>query len=153
LLLDTGARHSEIANLAWDQIDLEAGTLRIWRSKVENEGVLFMTARVKTVIANRLSWRRGKFLFQNSVGDARGYRVAALRAAFDRAGLHDCSLHTLRHTHATRLIQNGMTLYEVRVILGHSDIRTTMRYAHLEQADVTSRARNLIDGLNKATII
>lgn len=150
VLLDTGARYSEIADLTWDQVDVGAGTIRLWRSKVENESVLFMSERVSELIANRLSRRSGKFVFPNSVGGARGYRVAGLRAAFDRAGLHDCSVHTLRHTHATRLIQNGMTLYEVRTILGHSDIRTTMRYAHLEQTDVTSRARDVVDGLNKA---
>lgn len=150
-LIDTGARYSEVAGLTWDQVDVGAGTIRLWRSKVENESVLFMSKRVMELIANRLTHRVGKFVFSNSVGGARGYRVAGLRAAFDRAGLHDCSVHTLRHTHATRLIQNGMTLYEVRTILGHSDIRTTMRYAHLEQADVTSRARALMDRLNASS--
>lgn len=68
--------------------------------------------------------------------------------AFKRAGLHDCTLHTLRHTHASRLIQNGMSVYEVKEILGHSDIKTTMRYAHLEQKDVSSRARDVINKIN-----
>lgn len=62
-----------------------------------------------------------------------------------KPGLNDCTIHTLRHTHATRLIQNGMSVYEVKEILGHSDIKTTMRYAHLEQRDVSSRARDVIN--------
>jgi integrase len=47
-----------------------------------------------------------------------------------------------------RLIQNGMSVYEVREILGHGDIKTTMRYAHLEQRQVTSKARDVINRLN-----
>jgi site-specific recombinase XerD len=42
-----------------------------------------------------------------------------------------------------------MSVYEVKEVLGHSDIRTTMRYAHLEQAKVTSRARDVIELLNR----
>ena len=51
----------------------------------------------------------------------------------------------------SRLIQNGMSIYEVKEILGHADIKTTMRYAHLEQRDVSSRARDVINTLNKET--
>ena len=64
-----------------------------------------------------------------------------------RAGLYDVRIHTLRHTLATRLIQNGMTIYEVKAILGHSDIRTTMRYAHLEQRQVATKARDVLEDL------
>ena len=61
-------------------------------------------------------------------------------------------MHTLRHTLASRLIQNGMSVYEVREILGHSDIKTTMRYAHLEQRQVTSKARDVINQLNQRSV-
>lgn len=66
-----------------------------------------------------------------------------------RAGFVNCRVHTLRHTLASRLIQNGMSVYEVRDILGHSDIKTTMRYAHLEQHQVASKARDIINQLNQ----
>jgi len=72
----------------------------------------------------------------------------AIRKAFKRAGLTDCTIHTLRHTHASRLIQNGLSVYEVRAVLGHTDIKTTMRYAHLEQVSVTQKARDVINRLN-----
>jgi site-specific recombinase XerD len=63
--------------------------------------------------------------------------------------LRDCRIHTLRHTHASRLVQNGMSVYEVKEILGHTDIKTTLRYAHLEQRQVTSKARDVINRLNQ----
>ena len=65
-----------------------------------------------------------------------------------KSGLQGCRIHTLRHTHASRLIQNGMSVYEVREVLGHTDIKTTMRYAHLETKQVTSKARDVINRLN-----
>ena len=42
-----------------------------------------------------------------------------------------------------------MSVYEVREILGHSDIKTTMRYAHLESRQVTAKARDVINQLNQ----
>jgi site-specific recombinase XerD len=45
-----------------------------------------------------------------------------------------------------------MSVYEVREILGHSDLKTTMRYAHLEQRQVTAKARDMINRLNRMSL-
>jgi len=148
MLLDTGARYGEIANMHWRQVDLVNRSINLWRQKVGNESVLFMTDRVQTILQRRASARDGDFVFPNRKGGARGYSSVAIRKAFRRAGLHDCTIHTLRHTHATRLIQNGLSVYEVREVLGHADIKTTMRYAHLEEATVLKKARDVIERLN-----
>ena len=52
------------------------------------------------------------------------------------------------HNNRERLIQNGMSVYEVREVLGHTDIKTTMRYVHLETRQVSSTARDVINRLN-----
>jgi site-specific recombinase XerD len=148
VLLDTGARYSEIAQLKWDQVDMAHKAIRLWRPKVSNESLIFMTTRVHDTLVRRQHARTGGYVFTNKAGSARGYAAVSIRKAFDRAELHDCTIHTLRHTHATRLIQAGLTLYEVKAVLGHSDIRTTMRYAHLEQATVTVKARDVIEKIN-----
>jgi integrase len=148
LLLDTGARYSEIANIEWNRIDLAERAIHLWRSKVQNETVLYMTDRVFEVLSRRLTTKTGPYVFTNRDGKARGYCTQSIRKAILRAGLQNCRVHTLRHTHASRLIQNGMSVYEVREILGHGDIKTTMRYAHLEQRQVTSKARDVINRLN-----
>ena len=149
ILLDTGARYSEIANVRWESINLTERTIALWRPKVQNESVLYMTDRVHRILERRHQERNTEYVFTNQAGGPRGYTSGAIRKAFRRAGLSDCSIHTLRHTHATRLIQNGMSIYEVKEILGHTDIKTTMRYAHLERRDVSSRARDVIDKLNR----
>lgn len=149
LLLDTGARYGELSTLTWHQIDLIQKTISLWRPKVKNESILFMTDRVYEMLIQRHNKKTSKFVFENSSGGARNYIPSTLRRTFSRAGLPDCTAHTLRHTHATRLIQNGLNLYEVKEILGHADIKTTMRYAHIEQRSVSIKAKEVIDRLNK----
>jgi len=148
MLLDTGARFNEIATLQWSHVDVMKGTINLWRSKVRNQSILYMTERVKTILSGRVQNNDSGFVFENRKGGPKGYTSTTLRRAFRRAGLPDCTPHTLRHTHATRLIQNGMTIYEVKEILGHSDIRTTMRYSHLEQETVFRKAQMVIERLN-----
>jgi integrase len=152
LLLDTGARYSEIANIEWRRIDLSERTIHLWRPKVQNETVLYMTDRVFEVLSRRLKSKTTDYVFNNRDGNARGYSTKSIRKAILRAGLQNCRVHTLRHTHASRLIQNGMGIYEVREILGHSDIKTTLRYAHLESRQVTSKARDVINKLNQISM-
>lgn len=149
LLLDTGARYSEIANIEWQRIDLAEQAIHLWRSKVGNETVLYMTDRVFEVLSRREKTKSSPYVFRNRDGEARGYCTQSIRKAILRAGIQKCRVHTLRHTLASRLIQNGMSVYEVREILGHSDIKTTMRYAHLESRQVTSKARDVINQLNQ----
>ncbi len=149
LLLDTGARYSEIAGLEWRQVNLTDRSIHLWRPKVRNESILYMTDRVYRILTRRSAGQSGSYVFTNKAGTRRGVACHAIRKAFHRAGLDDCSIHTLRHTHATRLIQNGMSIYEVKEILGHADIKTTMRYAHLEQREVSSKARDVMNRLNR----
>jgi site-specific recombinase XerD len=60
----------------------------------------------------------------------------AYETAVARAGLTDFAFHDLRHTTARQLILAGATLQEVKEILGHSDIKLTLRYAHLNPAQL-----------------
>jgi integrase len=152
MLLDTGARYSEIANIEWTRIDMEERTIHLWRPKVQNEAILYMTDRVFSILERRKQSATGQYVFRNKKGGPRGYSGAAIRKALRKAGLDDCKIHTLRHTHASRLIQNGMSVYEVREVLGHTDIKTTMRYAHLETRQVTSKARDVINRLNQKAV-
>lgn len=148
LLLDTGARYSEIANIAWDRIDLEEKVIHLWRPKVRNESIIYMTGRVHEVLKRRSESAVGEYVFTNVKGGARGYTSKGIFRAFERAGLQDFRIHDLRHTCASRLIQNGMSLYEVAQMLGHVDVQTTQRYAHLENRDIGLKARDIMERIN-----
>jgi integrase len=145
LLLDTGARYSEIANITWDRINLDERNINLWRSKVSNESIIYMTDRVYTILQRRFSIKSTEFVFTNTKGNARGYSVKGIRSAIKRAGLDDVTIHDLRHTCASRLVQNGLSIYEVSSILGHVDVKTTQRYAHLENKTISHKAMMILN--------
>lgn len=145
MLLDTGARYGEIANITWDRIDMENRAINLWRPKVKNESVIYMTTRLYQILERRLVEKRSEYLFTNNKGGPRGHTSKGIKNALVKAGLNDVTIHDLRHTCASRLIQNGMSLYEVSNILGHVDVQTTQRYAHLENVDVGRKAREIME--------
>lgn len=69
-----------------------------------------------------------------------------LRQACQRAGLRRIGWHTLRHTFASQLAQRGVSVIIIQSLLGHSDIKTTMRYSHL----TTSVTRDAVLQLNNS---
>lgn len=66
--------------------------------------------------------------------------------ALKRAEIKDFRFHDLRHTAASWMVMKGVTLPEVKEILGHRDFQTTCRYAHLSPAHLRSAVTRL-DGL------
>jgi site-specific recombinase XerD len=58
-------------------------------------------------------------------------------------GLSDVRVHDLRHSFASFLVNNGRSLYEVQRILGHTQIKTTQRYAHLSQDSLLAAANEI----------
>lgn len=161
-LLDTGCRYSEIANIPWSAIDMAASTISLYRSKVRNEDVLHMTTRLREIMERRFSARRHdqRYVFEDRNGHERGYSSKSIKKAIDRAGLNDpmvvkerggrVTLHTLRHTYASKLVRAGVSLYEVSVLLGHSDPKMTQRYAHLSPNQASRKAATLIDTMLSA---
>lgn len=71
ILLDTGARHGEICTLEWSQINFTHRSIALWRSKVKNESILFMSDRVFDVLSRRYANRNSTFVFTDSQGSAR----------------------------------------------------------------------------------
>lgn len=74
------------------------------------------------------------------------YIRTGFKAALKRAGIEDCRFHDLRHTFASHLVMRGRSLKEVQELLGHKDIKMTMRYAHLSE-EHKKHAVNALNGL------
>jgi len=149
-LLDLGCRYMEAATLEKTKIDLTNRTIELYRSKVENHSILYMTDRLYEVFKRRLSTdNQSKYVFTNKRGGHRNHATTGIRKAMNRAGLEEFRIHDLRHSLASKLVQNGMTLQEVSEILGHSNISMTMRYAHLESNDTAKKARDVLNHLNQ----
>ncbi len=77
ILLDTGARYSEIANIEWSSIDLSENAIHLWRPKVQNESILYMTNRVRRILEDRYGQPHGRYVFTNKLGGPRGYAESA----------------------------------------------------------------------------
>jgi len=135
--LDCGLRFGEIAALCWEDCDFERGQMLIRDPKARANRFAFMTNRVKEVLE-----RRGKKASGLIFLDAKGNRLDRVSKTFRRIademfnqGVDDSRLrvcfHTLRHTFASWLVEGGVSLYEVKELMGHADFSMTQRYSHL----------------------
>lgn len=122
VLWSTGMRVSEALNLEWGDIDQTNGLVHIRDSKSGRPRVVpFMDN-----IFEDCSGRRGPFSALSRSVFSREWRRAR-----NLTGLGpDVVPHTLRHSFATRLVEQGTPLHVVSKLLGHTSISTTMRYAH-----------------------
>jgi len=149
LLLDTGARHNEIAKLEWKAIDLNRKTIELWRGKTDSASYIYMTDRVHRVLQRRATAKRHeRWVFTNWERTShRSDNTTYLNKIIKDAGV-PYTVHTLRHTYATKMLKAGMTLNDVRVLLGHSSIQTTLRYGHIEASDASPKAVAILNKQN-----
>lgn len=154
-----GGRWSEVSRLTWDQIDLDNGVVRLWGYKTGRERGLPLANAARVVLERRFAERRpGQTLVFEGMGGERVSAPAIARAMTD-IGLNTpervarfgrATIHSLRHTFASWCLQNGITLAELRDLLGHSSIAQTERYAHLIANQTHARAAAALDRITEA---
>jgi integrase len=132
-LLVTGARKTEVLEARWEQFDLERRQWRIPKSKSGYHRFIPISDAALHLLRKRQSLGiNSPWLFPNpATGKPYVEIYNAWNTARRRAGLADLRIHDLRHSFASSLVNGGAPLYEVQKLLGHSNIRTTERYAHL----------------------
>lgn len=147
MLLDTGARYTEVSKIEWSQIDLPNRMIRLFRGKVDNESTLYLSQRLYEVLVRRSENKdSAKYVFANKEGGHRNYNPRALQSAIRRAGIEDCSFHTMRKTLASKLVRGGIAISDVSTVLGHSSVATTQTYyASLSPAESSKRAAAFLD--------
>jgi integrase len=143
LLIFTGARLREILDLRWDHVDFQRGLLFLPDSKTGKKTIVLGAAAL-AVLENLP--HIGKFVIAGTDNEKpradlqRPWALVSKRA--DLAGLR---LHDLRHSFASVGAGSGFGLPVIGKLLGHSNSKTTERYAHLA-ADPLRRASNAISG-------
>lgn len=134
-LILTGSRKSEAVNLPWMEIDFKNG---LWimppeRNKARSKKTIPLSNGALEILERRKG-NDSEYVFPNP---KTGQPLKHFHNTWDRirknAGIPDVRIHDLRHNFASLLINSGRSLYEVQKLLGHSNISTTQRYAHLTQ--------------------
>jgi integrase len=137
----TGMRRAEIINLRWENIDLEKGIIAVsngngFTTKSKKDRIIPICTPLLEILkklhedkANDVyvfTTKEGAKFYDDLVGKQ---FKKAVRAAELNEKIH---FHSLRHSFASALVQNGVSIYVVKELLGHEDIRTTEIYSHLQ---------------------
>ena len=144
MLILTGARKNEVLKAKWTDFNIEQ---RVWRIPLAksgkarhvpmSDGVLSLLDAVPLhddcpyVFANPKTLKPYVSFF------------SAWNTVRKSVGLGDVRVHDLRHSFASFLVNSGRSLYEVQRILGHTQIKTTQRYAHLSQDSLLAAANEI----------
>lgn len=144
LLLLTGARKSEILKARWEYVWLDQRLLTVPLSKSGKPRHIPLSDEAVAVIRSIRRKPGCPWLFP---GQSPGKPLSDIYVFWNKLrrelGLTDVRVHDLRHSFASFLVNAGHSLYEVQKLLGHSDPRTTMRYAHLGQASLVAAAETV----------
>jgi integrase len=153
MLALSGARKGEIEGLRWSEVDLKTGFLRLASSKTGAK-LIPITGPMREILEAQEARRRDEWVFPDTVGTGAFQGTPKLwlkvRAL---AAITDVRLHDLRHSAASFGLAGGLGLEVIGKLLGHQDIKTTRRYAHLSDGFMKAAAESMageIAGLLKA---
>ena len=153
-LISTGARLNEALTATWKNVSIEGG---VWKvdaslSKSKRSRSIPLNDSALWVLDQLDSKGKSAYLFPSpaKAKDDKDAAYTTITRAWYRlrkkAKVPNVRLHDLRHSFASMLVSGGRSLYEVQQILGHSDPKVTMRYAHLS-------AKALQEAANAAPVI
>lgn len=143
-----GLRRSELINLKIEDIDSDRGLIKICGSKGKKDRYTILSERLLELLSEYFrEYRPRVWLFEGSGGGK--YSSTSVekifRKAVGKSGIKKyITPHSLRHSFATHLLEQGINLRYIQEILGHEDSRTTEIYTHVASSEL-SRIRNPLD--------
>ena len=151
MLILSGARKREVLDAQWGDLDLQR---RIWRIPMSKSGRARHVPISDGMSELLLSIPRTEGIPFIVPDPKTGKPFISVQYFWNmarcEAGLADVRIHDLRHSFASFLINAGRSLYEVQKILGHSQIKTTQRYAHLTETTLLDAANSASMFVNQA---
>lgn len=151
LIYSAGLRSMEVVNLKLSDIDFERKTIHIRQSKYKKDRIVPLSDVMAIGLRKYIKVEKPYvWLFNGKEPDGR-YSVKGLswviREALKKTDItKNISLHSLRHSYATHLLEQGVNIVTLKELLGHADITTTMIYLHVAQCDV-QKAHSPLDTL------
>lgn len=152
LLIFTGCRLNEIMTLKWAEVDLENSCLRLSDSKT-GARVVHLGPPALDLLANLKRQPNNPWVICGKIpGTYRKEIQKFWQRIRHRAGIDDVRIHDLRHSFASNAVSQGMSLPMIGKLLGHTQVQTTARYAHLAADPVKAAAdaisSNIAEHLN-----
>jgi len=150
-IYSAGLRSSEVINLKISDVDFERRSIHIRRSKYNKDRVIPLSEYMAVGLQKYIALERPLTWLFNGKSLGSPYSAKAIswvmREAVKAAGIaKDVTVHTLRHSYATHLIEDGLNIVTVKDLLGHSKIETTMIYLHIAQCPLV-KAHSPLDTL------
>ena len=143
LLALTGARKREVLDLKWQYVAMDQNYFYVPKAKNGKPRKVFLNKSASQVLENLAKTRQNEseFVFPNPhTGVPYNCIYHTWDIARKKTGFPDLRIHDLRHSFASALINNGVAIYDVQHLLGHESIRTTQRYAHLDERTLKKSA-------------
>lgn len=147
LAINTGLRRGELFNLTWEDVHLGRAmlTVRGEGAKAGQTRHVPLNAEAKAVLA---AWKKEApdvaLVFPGRDGGRLDNVKRSWASALDAAKIKNFRFHDLRHHFASRLVMAGVDLNTVRELLGHADIKMTLRYAHLAPEHTAAAVAKLV---------
>jgi integrase len=132
LILYTGCRMGEVLNLKWENVNLSNHYIHLPDTKT-GESARPLNQKAIDLLSSMTPKEGNPYVFYGMIP---GKPLATIKTAWvkilKRAGIKDFRVHDLRHSFASFYLSQGVDLYTVSKLLGHKNIATTTRYAHLD---------------------
>ncbi|MDA9784172.1 tyrosine-type recombinase/integrase [Gammaproteobacteria bacterium] len=144
MLILTGARKREVLDAKWEDFDMERSIWRIPTTKAGKARIVPLSDTASVLLIKLRQRKRCAHAFANPA-TLKPYSSVyySWHTARKEAGLSDVRVHDLRHSFASFLVNAGRSLYEVQTLLGHTQIKTTQRYAHLSTTSLRSASNEI----------
>lgn len=139
--LNTGMRQGSLFSLQWSDVGFDEGVITL-RASTTKAGKMQVIPMNRTVLDTLGKWRE-QSLRAVKVFNLKDCRTS-WRNVLKMAGITNFRWHDMRHDFASQLVMRGVDLNTVRELLGHADLKMTLRYAHLAP-DVKKRAVDLLE--------
>ena len=131
MALNTGMRKGEILGLKWRDIDYKRGIIYLLDTKNNDKREVPMSSFVKRALVRVPKHPDSPYIFCNKAGKPYKDIRKSFFTSLKKASIINFRFHDLRHTFASQLVMSGVDLNTVRELMGHRDIKMTLRYAHL----------------------
>jgi len=154
VLYSSGLRIGELLNLKLGDVDLERNSIYVKQGKGRKDRNCSLGQRIRPILLNYAQTYQPKVYLFEGEEEGKPYSASSIRQFLKRS----CAIakiqkhvtpHTLRHTYATHLLENGVDVRYIQELLGHSRPETTMIYTHVTERKINEITNPLDSAIQK----